>query len=219
MPSASPRQWRPTEPRAEGDLRARWAWLSLLPLGLGAWAPLYAGVRARNRRGCALGAVWSAITLAGWIVAVASPESDLGGFLIILGWAGAIASSFALRASYKQPVAGSPFDATVIGGEGRLRQRERARRLARDRPALAQEIGIGRPDVPNAHDAGLIDINNAPAAALARLPGVDYVLASKIAEAREGSHGFLSIEDLGLVLNLDGNLVEGMRDRVVFLPR
>lgn len=136
-----------------------------------------------------------------------------------MGWAGAIALSFALHASYQPLVVGSAFDVGVIGGEGRLRQRERARRLARDRPALAQEIGIGRPDVPNAHDAGLIDINNAPAAALARLPGVDYVLASKIAEAREGSHGFLSIEDLGLVLNLDGNLVEGMRDRVVFLPR
>ena len=227
MSSARAPQWRPTEPPpapeipstcAEGDLRASWAWLSLIPLGLGAWAPLYAGVRARNRRWCALGAVWSAITLAGWIVAAASHGGDAGGFLIILGWAGAIASSFALRASYKQLVVGSPFDAALIGGEGRLRERERARRLARDRPALAREIGIGRPDLPNAQDAGLIDINNAPATVLARLPGVDDVLASKIAEAREGSHGFSSIEDLGLALDLDGNLVEGMRDRVVFLP-
>lgn len=45
------------------------------------------------------------------------------------------------------------------------------------------------------------------------------MLASKIVEAREVSHGFSSIEDLGLALDLDGNLVEGMRDRVVFLPR
>lgn len=219
MSSASRRQWRPTEPRAEVDSRASWARLSLLPLGLGAWAPIYAGVRARNRRWCALGAVWSAITLAGWIVAVASPGRALGGLLIILGWFGAIASSFALRVSYREPVVGSPFDAAVIGGEGRLRERERARRLARDRPALAREMGIGRPDLPNAQDAGLIDINNTPAAVLARLPGVDDALANKIAEAREGSRGFSSIEDLGLVLVLDGNLVEGMRDRVVFLPR
>lgn len=136
-----------------------------------------------------------------------------------MGWAGAVASSFAIRASYKQPVVGSPFDAALIGGEERLRERERARRVARDRPALAQEIGIGRPDLPNAQDAGLIDINNAPAAVLARLPGVDDVLASKIVEAREGSHGFSSIEDLGLAFDLDGNLVERMRNRVVFLPR
>jgi DNA uptake protein ComE-like DNA-binding protein len=100
-----------------------------------------------------------------------------------------------------------------------LRERERARRLARDRPALAQEIGIGRPDLPNAHDADLIDINNAAAAVPARLPGVDDVLASKIAEARESGRGFSSVEDLGLALDLDGNLVEGMRDRVVFRHR
>jgi Helix-hairpin-helix motif len=227
MSRASAPLWRPTEPpappeiafrRAGGDLRAGWVWLSLIPLGLGAWAPLYAGVRARSRRWCALGAAWSAITLAGWIVSVASPSSALGGFLIILGWAGAIASSFALRASYQQLVVGSSFDAAVIGGEERLRERERARRLARDRPALAQEIGIGRPDLPNAQDAGLIDINNAPAAVLAGLPGVDDMLASKIVEARQGTSGFSSIEDLGLALDLDGNLVDGMRDRAVFLP-
>ncbi len=45
------------------------------------------------------------------------------------------------------------------------------------------------------------------------------MLASKIAEAREGSHGLSSIDDLGLVLVLDGNLVDGIRDHVVFLPR
>jgi hypothetical protein len=64
---------------SDGDLRASWVWLSLIPFGLGAWAPLYAGVRARNRRWCALGAVWSAITLAGWIVAVASHGAPSGG--------------------------------------------------------------------------------------------------------------------------------------------
>lgn len=113
---------------AEGDSRASRAWLSLRPLGLGAWAPLCAGGRARNRRWCALGAVWPAITLAGWIVA--SRPGAPRGFLIILGWAGAIASSFALHASYQPLVVGSRFDVAVIGGEGRLRERERARRLA-----------------------------------------------------------------------------------------
>jgi DNA uptake protein ComE-like DNA-binding protein len=152
---------------------------------------------------------------------------NAGGFLIILGWAGAIASSFAVRDSYKRLVAGSyeqlvvgsPFDAAVASAQEQLGERDRARRLARDRPALAQEIGVGRPDLPNAQDAGLIDINNAPAAVLGRLPNVDDTLVSKIVEARQGSRGFASIEDLGLALDLDGDLVERLRDRVVFLPR
>jgi DNA uptake protein ComE-like DNA-binding protein len=165
-----------------------------------------------------LGAVWSLIALAGWIVAIANHGGSVGGLLIILGWAGAIASSFAIRASYKQLVS-SPFETAVVGAEERLTERDRARRLARDRPALAREIGVGRPDLPNAQDAGLIDINNAPAAALARLPGVDDALATKIVEVRAGTRGFASIEDLGLALDLDGSLVEDLRDNVVFLPR
>lgn len=213
---------------SEGDIRASWVWLSLIPFGLGAWAPFYAGVRVRNLRWCALGAVWSAIALAGWIVGAASHGgADAGGFLIILGWAGAIASSFAVRDSYKrlvagsyeQPVVGSPFDAAVASAQERLGERDRARRLARDRPALAREIGVGRPDLQNAQHAGLIDINNAPAAVLGRLPGVDDALVSQIVEARQVGRGFASIEDLGVALDLDGDLVERLRDRVVFLPR
>src|SRR5436309_11454137 len=93
---------------------ANWVWLSLLPFGLGAWAPAYAGATMRNRRWSALGLLWSIITLAGWIVAIANNGGAAGGLLIILGWAGAIASSFAIRGSYLQLV-GSPFESAVAG--------------------------------------------------------------------------------------------------------
>lgn len=199
-------------------MRASWVWLSLIPLGLGAWAPIYAGTRAGNRRWSALGALWSAVAVAGWLLAIVSHGGAAGGLLIILGWAGAVATSFAIRAPYKQLV-GSPFETAVAGAERRLTERERGRQLARDRPELAREMGIGRPDLPNAQDAGLVDVNSAPAAALARLPGVDDALATRIVEARAGIGGFTAVEDLGLALDLDGNLVEKLRDRVVFLPR
>jgi len=48
--------------------RSRWPWLSLLPLGFGAWVPIYAGVRARVMAWTALGVGWSAIAVAGWIL-------------------------------------------------------------------------------------------------------------------------------------------------------
>jgi Helix-hairpin-helix motif len=192
--------------------------LSLIPFGLGAWAPIYAGARVGNRRWSTLGAVWSVIAIAGWVLAIVKHGGAAGGLLIILGWAGAIATSFAIRAPYKQIVS-SPFEAAVAGAERQLTERERGRQLARDRPELARRIGIGRPDVPNAQDAGLIDVNNAPAAVLARLPGVDDALATQIVEARAGIGGFESVEDLGLALDLDGHLVEAVRAHVVFLPR
>jgi DNA uptake protein ComE-like DNA-binding protein len=165
-----------------------------------------------------LGAVWSLVTLAGWIVAIANHGGAGGGLLIILGWTGAIASSFAIRASYKK-LFSSPFETAVLSAHERLSERDRARRLTRERPSLAKEIGVGRPDLPNAQDAGLIDINNAPAAVLTRLRGVDDALATRIEEARAGTPGFSSIEDLGLALDLDPNLVETLRDHAVFLPR
>src|SRR5205807_9001109 len=111
--------------------------------------------------------------------------------------------SFAIRSSYRQAVASS-FDAALVGAQRRLSERERARRLAQDRPVVAKELGVGRPDLSDAQDAGLVDVNNAPARVLATLPGVDDSLATRIVEARAEVHGFSSADDLGLALNLDG---------------
>jgi DNA uptake protein ComE-like DNA-binding protein len=199
--------------------QTRWSWLSLIPLGLGAWAPLYAGIRARRRAWCALGAAWSLITIVGWAIAIAdNGNGSAGGGLIILGWVGAIASSFGIRSSYARAM-GSSFEAAVEGAQAQLADRERARALAREQPELALHVGVGRPDIPGAADAGLIDLNNAPAAVLATLPGVDDSLAERIVEIRETSGGFSSVEDLGATLDLDGPRVEALRSRAVFLPR
>jgi DNA uptake protein ComE-like DNA-binding protein len=101
----------------------------------------------------------------------------------------------------------------------RLHDRAQARQLAARNPALAKEMGVGRPDVDGASAAGLVDINNGSAAALTTLPGVDDDLATRIVETRAEIGGFSSVEDLGTALDLDGDLVERLRDHVVFLPR
>ena len=203
---------------ASGDVEANWVWVSLVPFGLGAWIPIYAGVRAQRRLWWVLGVVWTVIALAGWVAAVASHGGAASGLLIILGWAGAATTSFAIRSEYKA-VLGSPLEAAVESARKRLSDREQARRLARERPELAKEIGIGRPDLPDGQDHGLIDVNNASTRALASLPGVNDSLAAQIAKARDATDGFSSVEDLGTALDLDGDLVEKLRDRVVFLPR
>ncbi len=64
-----------------------------------------------------------------------------------------------------------------------------------------------------------MDVNNASLGALLGLPGIDEALATRIVEARAELNGFSSVHDLGGVLDLDGNAVERLRDRVVFLPR
>ncbi len=201
--------------------RSRWPFLSLIPIGLGAWAPIYAGVKAKVTSWVLWGVLWSAFVVAGFVADAASSHAgsdNLAGFLLIVGWVGAVATSFIIRGAYERQM-GSPLLAAEEAGEQRLRERERAARLARENPALAREMGIGRPDVSGAADAGLVDVNNASVTALLELPGVDGDVATEIIEAREKVHGFASLEDMGAALDLDGHLVEDLRGRVVFLPR
>jgi helix-hairpin-helix protein len=201
--------------------RSRWPFVSLIPIGLGAWAPIYAGVKARVMSWVLWGVLWSAFVVAGFVADSASSHAGsdgLAGSLLIAGWAGAVATSFIIRGAYDRRMA-SPLLAAEEAGELRLRERERAARLARENPALAREMGIGRPDVTGAADAGLVDVNNASVTALLALPGIDGDVATEIIEAREKVHGFASLEDMGSALDLDGNLVERLRGRVVFLPR
>jgi DNA uptake protein ComE-like DNA-binding protein len=201
--------------------RALWPLISLIPLGFGAWAPIYAGAKARKPLWIALGVLWSLVVIGGLVANELSSHAgsdDLAGGILIIGWIGAIATSFSLAPAYRRQMA-SPLQAAVEAGDLRLSDREQAQRLARTNPKLAEEIGIGRPDRAGAADAGLVDINNASVTALLELPGVDGGLATRIIETRERVRGFSSLEDLGLVMDLDGDLVEGLRDKTVFLPR
>jgi DNA uptake protein ComE-like DNA-binding protein len=221
---------RSRETRARAELapvrpaRSRWPWVSLLPVGFGSWVPIYAGVRARVRSWILLGALWTAIAVAGWIASATSSAngqhrySPLAGFLLILAWAGAAATSFVIRSEYDRRMSSPLLDASERA-ESRLRDRRQAKQLARDNPMLAREMGVGRPDIAGAADVGLVDINNAPASALTKLPGVDDALATRIVEARGQVGGFSTVEDLGIALDLAGDLVEDLRDVAIFLPR
>ena len=200
--------------------RSRWPYISLIPIGFGAWAPIYAGVKAREPKWVALGALWTAMIVLALILSSGHGHGNDGavGALAIIAWLGGIATSFSIRGAYEQQL-GSPMLQAAEVAEQRLRDREKAQRIARDNPSLAREMGIGRPDVTGAADGGLVDINNASVTALLKLPGVDGDVATEIVEAREKVHGFASLEDMGAALDLEGNLVEGLRNQVVFLPR
>jgi DNA uptake protein ComE-like DNA-binding protein len=201
------------------DQPSRWPYISLVPIGLGAWAPIYAGVKARRPAWILLGVLWCVIVVAGFILSSRHHGTDdLAGGLIIIGWVGAIGTSFSIRAIYDRQMASPLLEATEAG-QRRLDERAKALRIARQNPALAQEIGIGRPDKPGAAAAGLVDVNNASVTALLTIPGLDGDVATQIIEARQKVGGFSSLEDMGAALDLDGDLVEGMRGQVVFLPR
>ena len=137
---------------------------------------------------------------------------------IILGWVGALATTLTIRPTYQSETA-SGFAREREAAEQRLQERREGQRMAAEQPDLAVELGIGRPDRPGARAAGLVDVNNASAAALTTLPGIDEALATRIVELRAELNGFASVHDLGGLIDLDGNAVERLEDRVVFLPR
>ncbi len=100
----------------------------------------------------------------------------------------------------------------------RIQRRTQGRHLLATQPALAREIGLGRPDVPGADDYGLVDVNHTSADALTRLPGVTKEPAQRIVTERGQCGGFSSVEDLGMLIDLPPAEVDKMRDIAIFIP-
>jgi hypothetical protein len=78
---------------------SRTLWLALLPLGLGAWVPAWAGLRVGRLSWCAQGAACSIVVLTGWILNLANPHRapSFAGDLILLGWIGAMVSAYLIH--------------------------------------------------------------------------------------------------------------------------
>jgi hypothetical protein len=195
-----------------------WVWVSATPFGLGAWTPVVPGVALRRPLWIGLGLLWTVVAIAGWVAAIVNDGGSGAGGLIVLGWAGAIATTLSIRPAFNR-TSGSDFLRERRAAERRLAERREAQKLAVENPALALELGVGRPDRPGAQSAGLVDVNNAPVEALRLLPGIDEAKALRIARLRAELNGFASLHDLGAVLELDGHVVERLRDDTVFLPR
>lgn len=98
-----------TEERRRGG--NGWVWLSLLPLGLGAWAPIVAGDRCGVRRWIALGLLWPSVSLSGWILSAVSDrnhEPPITGWLMLIGWVGGAVTSLVIRPEYQARIRRMP---------------------------------------------------------------------------------------------------------------
>jgi hypothetical protein len=200
-----------------------WLGWTLFPLGWTAWVSFAcAGIRARHRPWLRVGAAYAvaaaaSIALTG-IVGVGAGDAghgtaeDVGTVLGLLTWAAGIVHCLAIRRDVERRID------LRLRSDDALHARRHARELASSRPAAARAIGIGRPDLPDAHHAGLVDLNSAPADAICTLTGVDTAIAERIVTVREELGGFSSIEDLGLTLDLPGDVVERLRERALLVP-
>jgi hypothetical protein len=192
--------------------RLWWVVLAFVPFGFVGWlGVIYAGARVHRRSWVALGAVYAAVLVAALVIdgPDGSFADDLSFGLALLTWAAQLVHTMVVE----------PPDTERMRAERAAQKREEARRLAREDEVRALELGIGRPDLPESFDGGLVDLNNAPAEAIASVSGVDRALADRIVAVREEIHGFSSLEDAAHVLELNAPLVDRIRRHVVVLPR
>lgn len=195
-------------------------------LGITTWAAfLYIGIRARRVRWLLWAAIYAVVFVAGVALGQLPGEDDwLAGLVILSVATGGLVHSLAIRREALARMDGQsvPHETDpVLQGTQEARERRelraRMRKLAADDPEIAREMGLGRAG----HDPwklGLLDLNHAPAQALAQLDSLDEATARRIAASRSTVGGFSSVEDLGIALDLAPETVERLRERAIFLP-
>lgn len=189
--------------------------LGPLTIGTVAWASfLYLGVRGRRRLWVAFAGLYFAAALAGAVIMeIEGEDATFSGFIWIALAVGSFVHTLALRPAFEERLE-LLDDPSLDAAEDREARRDHARELARTDPARARRLGIGRPDLANAFHAGLVDVNSAPAAAIAEAGGVSLEAAEVVVAGRPYS----SLEDMDLVVNLPREQLARLRDVAVFLP-
>jgi DNA uptake protein ComE-like DNA-binding protein len=202
--------------------RGRWVLASFIPVGWLTWVGLgYAGFRAKRPQWVWIGLGYGLLAAAAIVVTSLDDneiglEDDLGYLAMFGGWAAGIVHSLVIRKAYLRRIA--ILDDPALQSARRERERQAyARELARSDPELARQAQIGRRG--GFDEGGVVDINHAAVEDIADLPGINAATARRIVAARDGVGGFSSLEDLGMTMDLPGDVVEELRGRVVFLPR
>jgi DNA uptake protein ComE-like DNA-binding protein len=196
-----------------------WALVPLVTLGVGA-APAFFYVALRYRRPRFLVAAAAyALVLTGAITLIAISQAvtiGIGVSLLLVCTGLATAHALAVRRDVAVEV--DDNDRHLAAARERLRRRAEARKLAVANQTLANELGIGRPDlITEFDDGGLVDVNHSPAQVLADLPGIDMSTATRIVSIRTDLGGFSSVDELSVAVDLPPSLLDGIADRLIFL--
>jgi len=208
---AAPSRWR----------RIATSWVVLVPLlsmGFLSWVPAaYTAVRLHKRRywfaAAAYVATFFAIMMTGGVPRGALRD-NLQGLLVFGSWVAGTVQGFWFRARLLDQFA-DPATIEVIARQVR---RQLAYQLLNFHPEAAQNLNIGRPDLPRQFDdGGLVDINSVPMHVFAALPGVGAERAQHIVSVRQRIGRFASVDDLAARRLLPLNVLDPLRDILVAL--
>lgn len=206
------------------DLSVAWALSPLLTVGIG--TPLTIGYAAARLKSWAL---WLAtgLYLIAWVAMFTTSDSASGTledavFVIAcgIGAVGGTVHAFAIKdrvflAPDRRSVA---IEQAQLEIQRRRELRAKAAEIARNDPAMAIEMRIGRPDLPRSYDdGGLVDVNHAPASVLVTVLGITPEQAERLIRAREHCGGFISAEEAAALADLPPDLTPRLAEYGVFL--
>lgn len=223
-------------PRAERSHTWPAGWwylpLTVLTVGLAAWAPfLHAAVVLGSTRLRWAAATYGAVIVALLVCATIAPVDAQGnpagtagdvlpviagmGWLLLLPVACAHQWVLRRRVARGRDERPEPAIAQALAARNR---RNTARRLAETDPLLARELRIGRPDLARSYDdGGLVDLNSAPAEAIAQYCEIALPAAEEIVRARQES-GYSSVDELLVMVAVPVPAWDRIRDRGLTLP-
>jgi hypothetical protein len=169
-------------------------------------------VTPQDRKGNAVGPVGHALSLI------------VGAGAIALMAVGCFQLATLRRAVYGlgavQPVHPAAADPAVAGRLAARARRSEARSLAQSDPVLAQDLRIGRPDLPREYDdGGIIDLNSAPVDAIAAACSLELRVAERIVAARQKLASFNSLDEIFAFAEVEEGAAARIREYAILLPR
>ncbi|SEF29033.1 hypothetical protein SAMN05421837_104505 [Amycolatopsis pretoriensis] len=221
------------KPSAVARVGSRWYFVvTIATIGLFAWVPfVHAAVRLGRKSLYARAAVFGAAAAVMFTLLSLSPKDAAGhtvgttGNLLtsvasVLGLVVVVVACVQQVKLRRQVLGlapaeqGDPALAAALAARAR---RTEARKLVASDPLIARDLRIGRPDLPrNYDDGGLVDLNNAPAAVIASVCGLDAETAEAIVGIRVEVGGFAAVDDVGTVVPYAA--LDRVRDRAIVLP-
>ncbi len=226
-----------TSPSAVARLGSLWYFVvTIASLGLFAWVPfVHAAARLGRKAIYVRAAVFGAVAVAIGVLMALTPTDatgktvgTAGGLISLVGAMLAVAvvvvacvQQVKLRREILRQAPGERLDGPDPALAAALAARERraeARKLALSDPLIARDLRVGRPDLQrNYDDGGLVDLNNAPAAVIGSVCGLDATTTEAIVEIRTAVGGFTTVDDVFTAVPVAA--WDRVRDRAVVLPR
>jgi hypothetical protein len=200
--------WRALRPLA-------WASVPLWSLGLLAFVPFLRLALTGSRRSRRAWAVFGAYLAVDVVVYGAVGVSPSGGGLAMLALM-AIASVHAF-AAFRLSAADLRSQQALAAAQARMKRRQATRELVRANPALAHELGVGRPDLAGQYDdGGLIDVNHVPEPVLTSALDLTPAEAKAIEGARARLGSFVSAEEVAVYAGLEPGRLDEVGDLLWF---